>query len=150
MQLAVYTSTLINGGTRYNAHLLYQVRDFSSGETVYETEPQIINQITFKSGVLGTIKSAMKDVVESGSAARLFKGYDIQVGGKTGTAQVGSNKSANALFIGFAPYDTPKIAVTIVIEQGANGTDAAYTAKAMYDNYLKGTPYVSLDEQTDN
>ncbi len=146
MQLAVYTSALINGGTRYKAHLLHEVRVFPSGEVVKENTPEVVANVEFDEGILRTIKSAMKDVVESGSAARIFRGYDIAVGGKTGTAQVGGERSDNALFIGFAPYASPKIAVAVVIEQGANGTDAAYTAKAMYDSYLKGEQYESQYE----
>lgn len=149
LQLAVYTSTLINGGTRYRAHLLKEVQSFPSGETVETVEPEVMNTIEFSAGTVHTIKSAMKDVVESGSAARIFRDYDIEVGGKTGTAQVGGERSDNALFTGFAPYDAPKIAVAVVIEQGANGTDAAYTAKAMYDCYLKGEVYVPLAEQVE-
>lgn len=147
IQLAVYTSALVNGGTRYKAHLLYEVRDFATGETVAKSEPEVIAEIEFRDGILPTIKSAMKDVVESGSAARIFRGYDIAVGGKTGTAQVGGERSDNALFIGFAPYAEPKIAVTVVIEQGANGTDAAYTARAIYDCYLKGEQYEKQYEE---
>ncbi len=146
LQLAVYTGTLINGGTRYRAHVVKEVKSYPSGETVEKIEPEILNKIEFSAGVVRTVKSAMKDVVESGSAARLFRGYDITVGGKTGTAQVGGERSDNALFTGFAPYDDPKIAVAVVIEQGANGTDAAYTAKAMYDCYLKGQKYVPLEQ----
>lgn len=149
LQLAVYTSTLINGGYRYKAHLLYEVRDYSSGDVTFKNKAEIANRISFKDGILNTIKDAMKDVVESGSAARLFKNYDITVGGKTGTAQVGGNRSDNALFIGFAPYKNPQIAVSVVIEQGANGTDAAYTAKAIYDCYLKGEQYVSPYENVE-
>ena len=147
LQLAVYTGTLINGGTRYRAHLVKEVKTFPDGETVKSVEPEVLNQIEFSAGIIHTIKSAMKDVVESGSAARIFRGYDIEVGGKTGTAQVGGERSDNALCTGFAPYSDPKIAVAVVIEQGANGTDVAYTAKAMYDYYLKGQKYVTLDEQ---
>ena len=147
VQLAVYTSALVNGGTRYKAHLLYEVRDFATGETVVKSEPEAIAKIEFRDGILPTIKSAMKDVVESGSAARIFRGYDIAVGGKTGTAQVGGERSDNALFIGFAPYTEPEIAVAIVIEQGAAGTDAAYTAKALYDCYLKGQKYEKQYEE---
>lgn len=143
LQLAVYTSALINGGTRYKAHLLHSVKEFPSGNTVRENVSEVVAKVELRDGILQTIKSAMKDVVESGSAARIFRGYDIAVGGKTGTAQVGGERSDNALFIGFAPYSSPKIAVAVVIEQGANGTDAAYTAKAMYDSYLKGEQYVS-------
>ena len=141
IQLAVYTSSLVNGGIRYKAHLLYEVRDYASGEVVEKSTSEVIAKIEFKENILPTIKSAMKDVVESGSAARIFRNYDIAVGGKTGTAQVGGDRSDNALFIGFAPYAEPKIAITVVIEQGANGTDAAYTARAMYDAYLKGEKY---------
>lgn len=147
VQLCMYTSTLINGGTRYRAHLLREVKKYPSGEVIKEVAPEILDVIEFKAGILPTIKSAMKDVVESGSAARIFRKYDISVGGKTGTAQVGGKRSDNALFIGFAPYDNPKIAVSVVIEQGANGTDAAYTAKALYDTYLKGEEYIRLAEQ---
>ena len=147
IQLCMYTGTLVNGGTRYRAHLLKEVKSYPSGEVVASVEPEVLDVIEFKPGILPTIKSAMKDVVESGSAARIFRKYDISVGGKTGTAQVGGERSDNALFIGFAPYDEPKIAVTVVIEQGANGTDAAYTAKAIYDTYLKGEEYIRLEEQ---
>lgn len=144
IQLCMYTGTLINGGTRYKAHLLKEVKSYPDGETLVKTEAEVLDKVEFKAGILQTIKSAMKDVVESGSAARIFRGYDITVGGKTGTAQVGGERSDNALFIGFAPYDEPKIAVSVVIEQGANGTDAAYTAKALYDMYLKGVAYERL------
>ncbi len=145
LQLAVYTSTLVNGGTRYSAHLVKEVKSYPTGETVESIAPEALNTIEFSAGILQTIKSAMKDVVESGSAARIFRGYDIEVGGKTGTAQVGGERSDNALFIGFAPYDEPEIAVAVVIEQGANGTDVAYTAKAMFDCYLKGEKYTTPD-----
>lgn len=149
IQLAVYTSALINGGTRYKAHLLNEVKEFPSGDVVHKYEPLEVAHIEFSDGVLSTVKSAMKDVVESGSAARIFRGYDIAVGGKTGTAQVGGDRSDNALFIGFAPYANPEIAVTVVIEQGASGTDAAYTAKAMYDSYLKGMHYEKQYTETE-
>ena len=147
LQLCMYTSTLINGGTRYRAHLLKEVKTYPDMETVASVSPEVLDTIEFKSGILETIKRAMKDVVESGSAARIFRKYDIAVGGKTGTAQVGGERSDNALFIGFAPYDQPKIALCVVVEQGANGTDAAYTAKAMYDTYLKGLKYERLESE---
>lgn len=143
LQLAVYISTLLEGGTRYRAHLLKSVHAYPSGDAISETAPEVISVAELDAGVVSTVKSAMKDVVESGSAARIFRNYDITVGGKTGTAQVGGDRSDNALFVGFAPYNTPKMVVSVVIEQGANGTDAAYTARAMYDRYLKGETYVS-------
>ena len=149
LQLSVYISTLLSGGTRYRAHMLRSVHAYPSGEVLSETAPEVMSAVELDAGIVATVKSAMKDVVESGSAARIFRGYDITVGGKTGTAQVGGDRSDNALFVGFAPYDAPKIVVTVAIEQGANGTDAAYTAKALYDTYLKGQKYEKRYTETE-
>lgn len=150
LQMAVYTATLANGGTRYRTHMLHEVHSFPDGGVVAKSDPEALCQIEFKAGVLATVKNAMKNVVENGSAARIFRNYDLTVGGKTGTAQVGSDRSDNATFIGFAPYEEPKIAVSVVIEQGANGTDAAYTAKAIFDAYIKGQTYVPMADREEN
>lgn len=61
--------------------------------------------------------------------------YGIAVGGKTGTAQVG-NGSNNAVFIAFAPFDDPQIAVSVVLEHGVRGTNAAQVAKDIFDKYF--------------
>ena len=78
----------------------------------------------------------LKNVMDNGSAARVFSGYPIPVGGKTGTAQIYKTKSDNAIMTAFAPYDAPKIAVTCVIEQGASGTNAGYAIKDVFDYYF--------------
>jgi len=83
----------------------------------------------------------MKDVVESGSAASVFSNYEITIGGKTGTAQVNENKSPNAVFTGFAPFDDPEIVVTVVIEQGNSGTTAARSVREVFDYYFKFGDY---------
>ena len=83
-----------------------------------------------------TICRAMKSVTQEGSAKRIFSKYPIAIGGKTGTAQVSEKKSDNAIFTAFAPYDNPEIVSTCIIEQGSNGTDAAVTVKAIFDNYF--------------
>ena len=91
--------------------------------------------------------TALKSVTEDdGSAARLFRDYPIEVGGKTGTAQVSKNKSDNAVFTAFAPWSSPEIAVSCIIEQGANGTDAGMAVRDVFDYYFKLGDYAPAAE----
>ncbi len=83
--------------------------------------------------VINAVKQGMKRVVDEGSASEIFANYGIAVGGKTGTAQVG-NGSNNAVFIAFAPFDDPQIAVSVVLEHGVRGTNAAQVAKDILIN----------------
>ena len=85
--------------------------------------------------VINAVKQGMKRVVDEGSASEIFANYGIAVGGKTGTAQVG-NGSNNAVFIAFAPFDDPQISVSVVLEHGVRGTNAAQVAKDIFDKYF--------------
>ena len=77
----------------------------------------------------------MRRVIDEGSAASVFTDYSIPIGGKTGTAQVG-NGSNNAIFIAYAPFDNPEIAVSVVLEHGVRGINAANVAKDILDAYF--------------
>ncbi len=136
LQISAYTATLVGGGTRYSTHLLGSVRKFYTNEIVYEYQPKAIGYVEMSELTHRTIKNAMKSVTENGSASRVFSSYPIEMGGKTGTAQVSKNKSDNAIFTAFAPFDEPEIIATCVIEQGNNGTDAGYTVKDVFDCYF--------------
>ncbi len=136
LQISVYMSSIINSGTRMKATLLYKVETFT-GEALYVTVPQIAdNSIQLDTQTHDVLMNAMRQVTENGSAARVFINYPIEVGGKTGTAQVHEHESDNAIFTAFAPFDNPKIAVTCIIEQGANGTDAGYAVRDVFDKYF--------------
>ncbi len=137
LQIGSYTATLVNGGSRYSAHLLHSVREFHTGKIMYEYAPKLLGEVDMSERTHATIKNAMKSVTENGSASRVFSSYPIEMGGKTGTAQVSKKKSDNAIFTAFAPFDNPEIAASVVIEQGSNGTDAGYTVKDIFDCYFK-------------
>ncbi|MBQ4067374.1 MAG: hypothetical protein IJD22_07010 [Clostridia bacterium] len=143
LQISVYVSTLLNGGTRYSAHLLHEVREYD-GTLVYTREPEVIDSVALDADAVSTVKYAMKDVTENGSAARLFVNYPIIIGGKTGTAQVTKTSSDNALFTAFAPFDDPQIVATCIIEHGANGTDAGFAVRDLFDSYF------GLDEEEED
>ncbi len=136
LQISCYIAMITNGGTRYSAHLLSSVRSYYTNEIIYQYEPKVLGEMEISQLTYDTIRRAMKSVTDEGSAKRIFANYPIDIGGKTGTAQVSKTKSDNAIFTAFAPYDSPEIVSTCIIEQGSNGTDAGITVKAILDNYF--------------
>ncbi len=135
LQITSYISTVLNSGTRYAAHLLHEVRSYS-GELIKSTSPRVLDSFEITNEILSIVKEGMKGVMDNGSAASVFAGYKIPVGGKTGTAQVSDTKSDNAIITAFAPFDNPEICVTCIIEQGSNGTDAGYAVRDVFDYYF--------------
>ena len=137
LQLASFFSTVVNGGTRYQTHLLKSVNDFYTGNTEYESQPVVLSTVDIPKEHLELLKRGMKSVVEDGTAASVFVNYPYSVGGKTGTAQRGSNGSDNAVFAGFAPYENPEIVVSVIIENGEHSYTAATVAKSVFDYYFE-------------
>ncbi len=136
LQISVYLATVLGGGTRYNASMLYQVRDYATGEIIYDRTPVLADSIKISDDILETVKEGMRGVMDNGSAASVFSGYEISVGGKTGTAQVYTNKSDNGIMTAFAPFEEPEIVVTCIIEQGYGGTQAGYAVRDVFDYYF--------------
>ena len=110
-----------------------------------ETKPEPIEQVDMKPEIINAVKDGMKKVVDEGSASNIFQGYPIEIGGKTGTAQIG-NGSNNALFIAYAPFDNPQIAVSVVLEHGVSGANAAYVARDIFDKYFGLTSQTVTDD----
>lgn len=136
IQLANYIAAIANNGTLYKTHTVKSIRSSVDGAIVKETQPEILNTIDVSEKTLEAVKKGMLGVVDEGSASAIFKDYPVGIAGKTGTAQVGKNKSDNALFVAYAPYDNPQIAVAVVIEKGEKGYNAAYVAKDIFDEYF--------------
>ncbi len=144
IQLANYVATIANGGTLYKTHLLKSIRSSVDGSVVYSNEPLVLKTVSIKPENLEAVKKGMYGVVDEGSASGIFENYNIPVGGKTGTAQVGSNVSDNALFVAFAPFDNPEIAVAVVVEHGVKGANAAYVAKDIFDEYFRQNVQIGI------
>ncbi len=141
-QLTSYIATIINKGTRYSLHIVKEVREYDTDKIVYRFQPKILSQIELKDTTVEAVKDGMRRVTDDGTASAVFDDFPIEVGGKTGTAEV-SKGSDNVLFVGFAPYDNPQIAVAVVIEHGASSKYAAQIGRDMFASYL------GLNEVTD-
>ncbi len=142
-QLASYIATIINKGKRYSLHIIKEVRAYETDKIVYKTEPKVLSEIEIKDSTIEAVKDGMRRVTDDGTASAVFEDFPIEVGGKTGTAEV-SRGSDNVLFVGFAPYDNPQIAVAVVIEHGASSRYAARVGRDMFASYL------GLNEVTDS
>ena len=138
VQLANYCATIANGGTRYKVNLIDSIRSSVDGSIVEQFEPQIAEQIDLEPETIDKIHDGMRKVADEGSARSIFDGYPIQIGGKTGTAQLGQG-SNNAIFIAFAPFDDPQIAVSVVLEHGRRGANAGLVARDIFDKYFFGS-----------
>lgn len=135
LQLASYTATIANGGTRYKPHILKTIKDSETGDVIKNSMPEVSAKIDIDEKNLNLVKLGMKKVAEEGTASNVFEDFFVEVAGKTGTAEV-SKGSNNGIFVAFAPYDNPQIAVAIVIEHGTGGYLAAPIAKAMFTQYF--------------
>ncbi len=133
LQLSNYIATVVNGGTRYEAHLLYKIKDYTSGN-IMEVQPKAVETISIRPENYKAIMEGMRSVTEDGTASNVFQDFPIAVGGKTGTAEVpGTN---NGLFVAFAPYDNPQIAISVVVEHGAHGNSIAPAAREVIAEYF--------------
>ena len=136
IQLASYVSTLLSGGDRYSTHLLYQVREYGSGEIYLSYETKVLSSYRFSDEVLDPIKNGMKSMIEnSDNVSRYMRGIPVTVGGKTGTAQLGGGITDNGLFVCAAPYNNPDITICSVVEKAGGGSYSARCAADILKAY---------------
>ncbi len=134
LQLADFVAAVANGGTLYQPHLVKSIKK-TNNEEIFTATSVKLNQIKISKTTLDYVKKGLRDVTETGTASGAFRNYPIPIAGKTGSAQVGKNKT-NGIFVAFAPAEKPEIAISIVVENAAHGSYTAYIAKALFDKYF--------------
>jgi len=150
IQLANYIATLVNGGTRNATHLLKEVKSSDFSQILYSYEPEVLATVELAEANLNAVKKGMLALTTKGSVARYFQDLGVQVGAKTGSAQVSAQTESNAVFVCFAPYDDPEVAVAIVVEHGGSGSELGAMAADILDYYFsaKETREELLTENT--
>ena len=138
LQLANYVATIVNGGTRYKTHLVGSVNTSSEGRSVIENNVTAVETLSMQPDNYHAIMKGMLSAAKQGTASNLFSNYIVDVGAKTGTASVGQG-TANGIFVAFAPYDDPEIAICVVVEHGAHGNYVGQVAKDIMDVYFSKT-----------
>lgn len=135
LQLANYVATLVGGGDHYQAHLLKNVKAYDNSRLLYMYNDNPINTVEMSDTTLSAVTRGMHELTVSGSVAYAFENCVVSAGAKTGSAQVGTD-IANGVFVAYAPYEKPEIAVAIVIEKGGSGAALANTAVEIINSWF--------------
>jgi penicillin-binding protein 2 len=151
LQMAVATAAVANGGVRYKPLLLYQVRE-PGGAVIQTVEPEIVGRLPVGERNLSLVQQGLWGVVNGKrGTARSIRIDGVEICGKTGTAQVFSRKKGedntktpeadhlkpHAWFVAYAPAQSPRIAVAVIVEHGEHGSSAAAPLAAeMIRHYL--------------
>ena len=134
IQISRYLNTLANGGKNYNLSLINKVNS-SNGKLVYKKKSKMKNKIDADASTWSAIHSGMRKVVTGGTVEKFFTDTKIAIAGKSGTAQENKHRNSHSLFIAYAPYNNPKVAVTAVIPFGNSSHDSAELAKNVIQYY---------------
>ena len=152
LQMAMLTAAVGNGGIRHRPTVLSRVETME-GDVVFQTAPQEIGRLPISPRNLKIVQQGIWGAVngERGTARRVHLN-DIEIAGKTGTSQVVGRKESgddytpphhrpHAWFVCYAPFDAPKIAIAVVVENGEHGSSAAGPiAREMVKTYLRQLP----------
>ncbi|MBQ7810568.1 MAG: penicillin-binding protein [Clostridia bacterium] len=139
MQLATYAATIANNGVRYRTHMIDKITTYDRSKVVFENDPnkpEVVDKLDVNSYNLKVVQNAMRNVVASdyGTAYYSFLDFPISVAGKTGTAE--NSGSDHCVFICYAPFEKPEVAVAVLLEHGAKGMYAMDVAKDLLNAYF--------------
>ncbi|MBI5621387.1 penicillin-binding protein 2 [Candidatus Falkowbacteria bacterium] len=127
LQVASWTATIANGGTMYRPHLVRQIGD-------QPVAPEVLRDHLTDDKYLAIVREGMRQTVEYGSA-RSFSALPISVAAKTGTAQWSNDRAPHAWLTAFAPVQQPQIVVTVLVEEGEEGSMSASPVAREILNY---------------
>ena len=137
LQLANYIATLVSGGKHYPAHLLKSVKSYDNSEIIATGDTEPLNTLNISDSTLQAVKKGMYGYTQPGGMVySYFKDCIVSAGAKTGTAQLGGGLKNNGVFVAFAPYDDPEIAIALVLEKGDAGAALATTAVDIINAYF--------------
>jgi len=151
LQLANYISTIADNGTRYKTSLLKSVRSYDYSKSVFERTPTVADNVSVSQEYYDAVHQGMYNVANSidGTAYSIFGNYPVKVAAKTGTAQLGEAITNNGVFVCYAPYNDPEIAVAVVVEKGYAGSAIASIAKDVL-NYYFSSKNSTVSQETEN
>lgn len=139
LQLAEYCAAVANNGQRHSASILKYVRSYDYSDKLYERDDEVISEVKSEQYNWDAIHYGMYMVANdwAGSGYHVFEGYTAStVACKTGTAQKGQTVSNDGIFICYAPYENPEIAIAVVVERGGAGANCGRIAREILEVYF--------------
>ena len=150
IQMAEYCATIANGGTRYSASILKAIRNYDYTEKLYEREPEVLSTVETADYNWAAVHEGMWLVLNDYiNEKNVLEWYDcaLKVAGKTGTAQKGENIQNDGLFMCYAPYDDPEVAIFVAVERGGSGASVQFIARQIMDAYITIRGYSDTSEE---
>lgn len=132
-QLARYTATLANHGSSYDLSLIYKITE-TDGTAIQSFTPKLESSVNLPDYIWNDVAKGMNELVKSNST---LKDLEVNAAGKTGTAEEAKNKPNHGLFIGYAPLENPKIALTVRIANGYSSGNVVGVGKGIFNYYFK-------------
>ncbi len=149
LQMAKYVAMIANGGKKIDVTIVKSIVNADGSEVPRNEYESYVNEKlglsnddvqerTFNKDNINAILEGMRGVTSEsgGTAYSTFKNFNIEVGGKTGSAQTGIAGKTNAWFVGFAPFDDPEIAIVVFVRNGGHGGYTAEVARDIIAQYF--------------
>ncbi len=149
LQMAKYVAMIANRGKNLDVTIVKSIINPDGSEISrdeYESyvneklglQQENVEEMSFKEENIEAILEGMRGVTSEsgGTAYSTFKNFNIEVGGKTGSAQTGVQGKTNAWFVGFAPFDDPEIAIVVFVRNGGHGSYTAEVARDIIAQYF--------------
>lgn len=144
LQLANYTATIANGGTRYQLHFVKDILSYDCSEVVSSTKSSILETLDLQTNALKIVQDGMKETAQTGSARNLKNITSVPMGAKTGTAEmiVNGEEYNNGFLISYAPADEPEIAIAAVAEHAKGGAYLTSLEGGIAEAYFASSEYI--------
>lgn len=144
LQMVMATAVIANGGTLYKPHFVDHITD-EGGQTVQTIKPEVVRKDFVSAANLALVRQGMFNTINDSKGTACCKLKDelpqVQIAGKTGTAETATGQLPEAWFSSFAPYNNPQIVMVIFFEKAGEGADyAAPAARQIYEWYFTQDP----------
>lgn len=149
IQMAEYCATVANSGTRYSASILKSIRNYDYSEKLYDREPTVMSTVESAEYNWDAVHEGMWEVLNdyiNEKNVNVWVDCQWRVAGKTGTAQKGEGIQNDGIFMCYAPYKDPEVAIFVVVERGGAGADVQFIARHIMDAYITIMGYSDTSE----
>ena len=149
IQMAEYCATVANSGTRYSASILKSIRNYDYSEKLYDREPTVMSTVESAEYNWAAVHEGMWQVLNdyiNEKNVNVWVDCQWLVAGKTGTAQKGEGIQNDGIFMCYAPYKDPEVAIFVVVERGGAGADVQFIARHIMDAYITIMGYSDTSE----
>ena len=120
LQAAMVMGEIAADGKRYKPHLVSRIQT-QDGDVIKEFQPELLSELQVPANVIKLVQEGLHDVTKFGTAASTFRGFPVDIAGKTGTAENSQGRD-HGWFVAYGPFDNPNIVVAVIVEQGGFGS----------------------------